>query len=172
MIMVAAKMLTPTRYPVSPCSKACRMMNGVPTMDATSPAPWLMLLAISSARVCSRPCLKWGSLIVADCSCMACSGCLRRVNFVLCHAVWQFDVCSYNAHMQTDSDIGFMREALRLAEQAAQAGEVPVGAVVVKDGEIIGRGFNSPISRHDPTAHAEIAALRDAAQCLGNYRLV
>src|SRR5512135_2315442 len=72
----------------------------------------------------------------------------------------------------TMSDEDFMREALRLAEQAAQIGEVPVGAVVVKDGEIIGRGFNSPISRHDPTAHAEIAALRDAAQCLGNYRLV
>jgi tRNA(adenine34) deaminase len=70
----------------------------------------------------------------------------------------------------TDED--FMREALRLAEQAAQAGEVPVGAVVVKDGEIIGRGSNAPISRHDPSAHAEIAALRDAAQRLGNYRLV
>ena len=70
----------------------------------------------------------------------------------------------------TDED--FMREALRLAEQAAQAGEVPVGAVVVKDGEIVGRGSNAPISRHDPTQHAEIAALRDAAQRLGNYRLV
>jgi tRNA(adenine34) deaminase len=70
----------------------------------------------------------------------------------------------------TDED--FMREALRLAEQAAQAGEVPVGAVVVKDGEIVGRGSNAPISRHDPTSHAEIAALRDAAQRLGNYRLV
>ena len=65
-----------------------------------------------------------------------------------------------------------MREALRLAEQAAQAGEVPVGAVVVKDGVIVGRGSNAPISRHDPTAHAEISALRDAAQHLGNYRLV
>ncbi len=65
-----------------------------------------------------------------------------------------------------------MRVALDLARQAAQAGEVPVGAVVVKDGQIIGRGSNAPISRHDPTAHAEIAALRDAAQHLGNYRLV
>lgn len=72
--------------------------------------------------------------------------------------------------MMTDED--FMREALRLAELAAQAGEVPVGAVVVKDGAIIGRGSNAPISRHDPTAHAEIAALRDAAQRVGNYRLV
>lgn len=70
----------------------------------------------------------------------------------------------------TDED--YMREALLLAEQAAQVGEVPVGAVVVKDGQIIGRGSNAPISRHDPTAHAEIAALRDAAQRVGNYRLV
>ncbi len=69
-------------------------------------------------------------------------------------------------------DVDFMREALKLAEQAALAGEVPVGAVVVKDGEIVGRGFNAPISRHDPSAHAEIAALRDAAQRIGNYRLV
>lgn len=72
----------------------------------------------------------------------------------------------------SESDIAFMREALRLAELAAQAGEVPVGAVVVKDGLIVGRGSNAPISRHDPSAHAEIAALRDAAQHLGNYRLV
>ena len=70
------------------------------------------------------------------------------------------------------SDAAFMHEALLLAAQAAQAGEVPVGAVVVKDGEIVGRGFNAPISKHDPTAHAEIAAMRDAAQRLGNYRLV
>jgi tRNA(adenine34) deaminase len=71
-----------------------------------------------------------------------------------------------------DADVTFMRAALDLARQAAQAGEVPVGAVVVKDGLIVGRGFNAPISRHDPSAHAEIAALRDAAQYLGNYRLV
>jgi tRNA(adenine34) deaminase len=69
-------------------------------------------------------------------------------------------------------DEDYMREALRLAAQAAEAGEVPVGAVVVKDGQFVGRGFNSPISRHDPTAHAEIAAMRDAARHLGNYRLV
>ncbi len=69
-------------------------------------------------------------------------------------------------------DVDYMREALRLAAQAAQAGEVPVGAVVVKDGAIVGRGSNAPISRHDPSAHAEISALRDAAQHLGNYRLV
>jgi tRNA(adenine34) deaminase len=71
-----------------------------------------------------------------------------------------------------DADEGFMRAALDLARQAAQVGEVPVGAVVVKEGQIIGRGSNAPISRQDPSAHAEIAALRDAAQHLGNYRLV
>lgn len=69
----------------------------------------------------------------------------------------------------TDAD--FMQEALRLAKQAAAAGEVPVGAVVVKDGAIIGRGWNQPISSADPTAHAEIIALRDASRTLGNYRL-
>jgi tRNA(adenine34) deaminase len=65
----------------------------------------------------------------------------------------------------------FMREALSLARSAAAAGEVPVGAVVVRDGVIVGRGFNRPICSHDPTAHAEIAALRDAATALQNYRL-
>jgi len=61
--------------------------------------------------------------------------------------------------------------ALDLAREAGAAGEVPVGALVVRDGEVVGRGFNRPIGRHDPTAHAEIMALRDAAQNLGNYRL-
>jgi len=65
-----------------------------------------------------------------------------------------------------------MQAALLLAQQAESLGEVPVGAVVVRDGEIVGRGFNAPISRHDPSAHAEMMALRDAAQHLGNYRLV
>ncbi len=68
-------------------------------------------------------------------------------------------------------DTGWMQHALTLAGQAAAAGEVPVGAVVVKDGVVVGRGYNQPISRHDPTAHAEIMALRDAALHLGNYRL-
>lgn len=67
--------------------------------------------------------------------------------------------------------MSFMREALVLARDAWAAGEVPVGAVVVRNGEIVGRGFNAPISRHDPSAHAEIMALRDAAGNLGNYRL-
>lgn len=65
----------------------------------------------------------------------------------------------------------FMREALRLAEQGAALGEVPVGAVLVQDGEIIGRGFNSPISLNDPSAHAEVQAIRDASMQLQNYRL-
>lgn len=68
-------------------------------------------------------------------------------------------------------DIDFMRSALDLAGQAQNAGEVPVGAVVVKNGVIIGRGYNCPISAADPTAHAEVMALRDAAQHMGNYRL-
>jgi tRNA(adenine34) deaminase len=68
-------------------------------------------------------------------------------------------------------DAHWMRAALALAEEARRRGEVPVGAVVVADGKIVGRGFNAPIGRHDPTAHAEIAALRDAAHTLGNYRL-
>jgi tRNA(adenine34) deaminase len=65
-----------------------------------------------------------------------------------------------------------MNEALALARQAAAAGEVPVGAVVVKDGAVIGRGHNHPVAAHDPTAHAEVVAMRDAAAHLGNYRLV
>lgn len=68
-------------------------------------------------------------------------------------------------------DQGFMRAALDLAREAAAADEVPVGAVLVVDGEIVGRGFNQPILRHDPTAHAEIMAIRDASARLGNYRL-
>jgi tRNA(adenine34) deaminase len=71
-----------------------------------------------------------------------------------------------------DTDEAYMRLALELAHQAALAGEVPVGAIIVKDGIIIGRGGNAPIESHDPTAHAEICAMRDAAQHLGNYRLV
>ena len=65
----------------------------------------------------------------------------------------------------------WMQVALELAREAARHDEVPVGAVVVRENQIIGRGFNQPISGHDPTAHAEIMALRDAAQTMGNYRL-
>lgn len=69
------------------------------------------------------------------------------------------------------SGTAYMQEALKLAAQAAAAGEVPVGAVVVKDGLIVGRGYNQPIAGTDPTAHAEIMAMRDAGKTLGNYRL-
>ena len=74
--------------------------------------------------------------------------------------------------MQAELDARFMQEALHLAAQAGASGEVPVGAVVVRDGEILGRGQNAMIAHNDPTAHAEILALRDAAQRVGNYRLV
>lgn len=73
--------------------------------------------------------------------------------------------------MPVDPDERLMREALRLAGDAAAAGEVPVGAVVEVGGEIVGRGWNSPIARNDPTAHAEILALRQAAAAIGNYRV-
>ncbi|MEQ1599661.1 MAG: tRNA adenosine(34) deaminase TadA [Methylotenera sp.] len=69
-----------------------------------------------------------------------------------------------------DSD--YMRLALDLARQAANNGEVPVGAIVVQNGVVIGRGSNAPIQNHDPSAHAEIIAMREAARYLGNYRLV
>lgn len=73
--------------------------------------------------------------------------------------------------MTPTRDEMFMREALRLAREAEVAGEVPVGAVVVMGDEIVGRGFNRPIGLHDPTAHAEMLALREAARTLNNYRL-
>jgi tRNA(adenine34) deaminase len=69
------------------------------------------------------------------------------------------------------SDETFMHEALELARASQAAGEIPVGAIVVKDGAVIGRGHNRPIASRDPTAHAEIVALRDAAERIGNYRL-
>ena len=64
-----------------------------------------------------------------------------------------------------------MAAALEEAQRARASGEVPIGAVVAMNGEIVGRGFNQPISSHDPTAHAEIGAIREAARHLGNYRL-
>jgi tRNA(adenine34) deaminase len=72
----------------------------------------------------------------------------------------------------TPSDTDVMRECLREAAAAEKAGEVPVGAVVVHAGRIIGRGRNSPIVLHDPSAHAEIVALRAAGRAFGNYRLI
>ena len=71
----------------------------------------------------------------------------------------------------TATDDYWMQQALELAAKGEAAGEVPVGAVVVLDGEVIGAGWNQPIGAHDPTAHAEVMALRDAGRRLGNYRL-
>ncbi|PCK09714.1 MAG: tRNA adenosine(34) deaminase TadA [Alteromonadaceae bacterium] len=73
--------------------------------------------------------------------------------------------------MLEDNDTFWMKKALTFAEQAAEVGEVPVGAVLVRDGKLIGAGWNQPISTHDPSAHAEIVALRDAAKNVSNYRL-
>lgn len=70
-----------------------------------------------------------------------------------------------------EQDLLFMRRALVLAQMAEAEGEVPVGAVAVLDGQIIGEGYNQPIGLHDPTAHAEIQALRAASRAVGNYRL-
>jgi tRNA(adenine34) deaminase len=71
----------------------------------------------------------------------------------------------------TGEDEAFMTEALALARAARERGEVPIGAVVVSEGTVVGRGGNAPIAASDPTAHAEIAALREAGRALGNYRL-
>lgn len=76
------------------------------------------------------------------------------------------------SNSEQHNDAYWMQQALALAEQAAVAGEVPVGAIVVKDGVVIGQGSNAPIGLHDPSAHAEVLALRHAAQTLENYRLV
>ncbi|MGQ0699558.1 MAG: tRNA adenosine(34) deaminase TadA [Panacagrimonas sp.] len=73
--------------------------------------------------------------------------------------------------MSPDDDRHWMNEALALAGRAAEAGEVPVGAVLVQDSRVIGEGWNRPIANHDPSAHAEMIALRAAASLLGNYRL-
>jgi tRNA(adenine34) deaminase len=73
--------------------------------------------------------------------------------------------------MQAELDRQFMQQALDQAKLAAMAGEVPVGAVLVRDGKIISRGFNQPIGNSDPSAHAEMIALRSAAQLESNYRL-
>ena len=74
--------------------------------------------------------------------------------------------------MEADDDVNFMQNALELAHQAQDNGEVPVGAVVVQNGLIIGRGYNCSITAVDPTAHAEVMAMRDAGSNLANYRLL
>ncbi len=70
-----------------------------------------------------------------------------------------------------ERDVYWMQQALRLAEQASEQDEVPVGSLIIREEELIGSGWNRPISSCDPTAHAEIIALRDAARRVGNYRL-
>jgi tRNA(adenine34) deaminase len=80
---------------------------------------------------------------------------------------WRIDVLA-----RADMDELWMEEALREAQRALALGEVPVGAVVVRDRAVVGRGCNRPISSHDPTAHAEVLALREASQAVGNYRLL
>lgn len=76
-----------------------------------------------------------------------------------------------NTNNSSVTDQDFMAQAMYLAAQAADIGEVPVGALVVCNGQVIGQGYNQTISAHDPCAHAEIMALRQAAQAIGNYRL-
>lgn len=73
---------------------------------------------------------------------------------------------------QQPDDERWMREALALAQMAAAAGEVPVGALVLQQGRVLGRGFNQPVHMHDPSAHAEVLALRDAAAAVGHWRLL
>ncbi|WP_293749679.1 tRNA adenosine(34) deaminase TadA [uncultured Paraglaciecola sp.] len=74
--------------------------------------------------------------------------------------------------MSTEQDQYWMRHALQLADKAQSQGEIPVGAVLVKDNKVIGEGWNQSISQHDPSAHAEMVAIRDAGKNLQNYRLV
>jgi tRNA(adenine34) deaminase len=82
-----------------------------------------------------------------------------------------FSVVAGDRQVTDSADESWMRAALAQAAEAARCGEVPVGAVIVRDGAIIGEGFNQPIGAHDATAHAEIVAIRDAGRRLGNYRL-
>ncbi|MDH5446219.1 MAG: tRNA adenosine(34) deaminase TadA [Gammaproteobacteria bacterium] len=78
-----------------------------------------------------------------------------------------------NTHLESDSlDLFWMQHALELAKRAADEGEVPVGAVLIKNNEVIGEGWNRPIASHDPSGHAEINAMRAASEKLANYRLV
>jgi tRNA(adenine34) deaminase len=90
---------------------------------------------------------------------------------IACLIIAPGDRSSTDSPMETDNDIFWMEKALALAHQAAEKGEVPVGAVIVRDGELLAEGFNQPISSVDPTSHAEIAALRNAAKNTDNYRL-
>jgi len=101
-----------------------------------------------------------------------CEGGLPSVELVIALEPLMRRVQEAGQEAGKEQDQYWMEQALRLAEQAADAGEVPVGALVVLDGELIGMGFNSPIRGVDPTAHAEINAIRDAATKIDNYRLL
>lgn len=81
------------------------------------------------------------------------------------------DDSRFTVHDLRRADEAWMRRALELAEQAEREGEVPIGAVLILNGELVAEGWNQPLSTNDPTAHAEIVALRAAAARLGNYRL-
>ena len=94
--------------------------------------------------------------------------CLAEARLTSSVRRWEAVAERYDRRVTHDD---MMAAALDEARRAQDAGEVPIGAVVVMDGEIVGRGFNQPISSGDPTAHAEIVAIRTAAQCVGNYRL-
>jgi len=72
----------------------------------------------------------------------------------------------------SENDLHWMRHAIELARQGQESGEVPVGAVIVKDDQVVGEGWNQPIGQHDPSAHAEMVALRQAGKTLNNYRLL
>ncbi len=90
--------------------------------------------------------------------------------------IWSMDAAVISEHIQTAifwslEDVEWMQQALKLAKEGAEQGEVPVGAILVHNQQIIGQGFNEPIGRHDATAHAEIVALREACVRLENYRL-
>ncbi len=89
---------------------------------------------------------------------------------MIAFARYNFTVPSVNSGNLASDEL-WMQEALRAAQRALQAGEVPVGAVVVCDGQVIGRGFNCNITDSDPTAHAEVIALREAGKAIGNHRL-
>jgi len=95
------------------------------------------------------------------------------LGWIVCYLKYRLFVIKRveNTGENVTADIEFMRRAIALAEQAASVGEVPVGALVVKDGQVIGEGFNQPITSFDPTGHAEIIALRNASAALQNYRL-
>src|SRR5690625_7735303 len=94
----------------------------------------------------------------------------NRAPFPLSRA-WRGRGGDYDLMLGDEQDEYWMRHALALAERGAAQGEVPVGAVVVLDGEVVGEGWNQPIGSSDPTAHAEVVALRQAAATIGNYRL-